>query len=56
MVGRSSNPIMPKTLQTKQAEANARTLARRKLTAKQQLAVLDKRPGNAKRERARLAA
>ena len=35
--------------------AEARTEARAKRTAEQQIALLDERPGNSKRERARLA-
>lgn len=45
-----------KPLSLKQTEAKARKLARSKLTAKQQLSRLDKRPGDAKRERERLTA
>lgn len=45
---------MPKLLRTRQAEARARALARASRTPAQQLALLDKRPGGATRERARL--
>lgn len=43
-----------KTAQLKRTEAQARKAARNKLTAKQQLAILANRPGEAKRERKRL--
>lgn len=45
-----------KTAQILRTEANARAAARCKLTNTQQLARLNKRPGEAKRERRRLTA
>lgn len=44
-----------KTTQAKREQAQSRLLARRKRSAAQQIALLSKRPGEAKRERARLA-
>ena len=43
-----------KTKRTKHNEAIIRQVKRDKLTDKQQLAILSKRPGNSKREIARL--
>lgn len=45
---------MPKSIKTKRAEAYDRQTERNKRTPKQQLALLDRRPGEAKAERARL--
>jgi hypothetical protein len=45
-----------KSLHIRKNEVFARSVARSKRTSKQQLALLDRRPGEAKRERARLSA
>lgn len=45
-----------KTLLTRQNEAAARLISRRKRSTKEQIAFLDTRPGSQKRERARLYA
>jgi hypothetical protein len=47
---------MPKLLRIRQDEAQTRNQARAKRTPEQQLKLLDQRPGNSTRERARLEA